>query len=76
MVRQVMPSKKNRNEIDKLVVDSKEFNNRQVIANSLNEYFTTIASSLLAGRKTHDNSTELQQSEVQAAQNNIFNFLP
>ena len=50
MVRQVMPSKKNRNEIDKLVVDGKVVNDRQFIANSVNEYFTTIASFLLAGR--------------------------
>ena len=46
ILRQVMSSKKNGNEIeiDKLVVDGKEINDRQVITNSLNEYFTTIAS--------------------------------
>ena len=36
VLRQVMPSKKHRNEIDKLVVDGKEINDRHGIANSLN----------------------------------------
>lgn len=72
--RQVLPSKKNRIEIDKLVVDCKELIDKRDIANSLNEYFTTIASSLLASQKSHGHPVELQQTGPLAFPSHSFNF--
>jgi hypothetical protein len=45
--RLVLPSKKNFNEIEKLVVDGKELSDKRNITNSLNEYLTKYASALL-----------------------------
>ncbi len=50
----VLPSKSNRDEIDKLVVGDKELTDKKDIANSLNEFFTTVASTLLASRPSPD----------------------
>lgn len=47
-LRKVIPGKNNLGEIEKLVINRKEVKDKQDIANSLNEYFTTIASSLLS----------------------------
>ena len=60
-LRQVLPSKKNRTEINKLVVDGEELIDKRDIANSLNEFFTTIAFLLLASQKSNSYSFELQQ---------------
>ena len=57
----VLPSKSNRSVINKLVVNDKELTNKKDIANSLNEYFTTIASTLLGNRPSSD--TELYPIE-------------
>ena len=73
-LRQVLPSKKNRFEIDKLVVDCKELIDKRDIANSVNEYFTTIASSLLASQESHGNPVELQQTGPLAFPSHSFNF--
>ena len=53
-LRSVLPSKSNRSVINKLVVNDKELTNKKDIANSLNEYFTTIASTLLGNRPSLD----------------------
>ena len=50
-LRKVILDKNNLGEIEKLVINRKEVKDNQDIANSVNEYFTTIASSLLSGRK-------------------------
>ena len=46
----VYPGKSKQNVIEKLIVDGKELCDKQDIANSLNEFFTTIANSLLSNR--------------------------
>jgi hypothetical protein len=46
-LRLVLPSKKNFNKIERLVVDGEELSDKRNITSSLNEYFTTFASSLL-----------------------------
>ena len=50
-LRKVIPGKNNFGEIEKLVINRKEVKDKQDMANSLNEYFTTTASSLLLGRQ-------------------------
>ena len=62
ILRSVLPSKSNRSVINKLVVNDKELTNKKDIANSLNEYFTTIASTLLGNRPSLD--TELYPIEL------------
>ena len=71
---QVLPSKKNRIEIDKLIVDCKELIDKRDIANSLNEYFTTIASSLLTSQQSHGYPVELQQTGPLAFPSHSFTF--
>ena len=71
---QVLPSKKNRIEIDKLIVDCKELIDKRDIANSLNEYFTTIASSLLTSQQSHGYPVELQQTGSLAFPSHSFTF--
>lgn len=59
-LRQVL-SGKYRN--DKLVVDGKELCDKQYIASSLNDYSTSIATSLLASRHSLDYDDILHQTE-------------
>lgn len=70
---QVLPSKNNHTEIDKLVVNSKEPIDKRDIVNSLNEYFT-IASSLLASQQFHDNPVDLQQESPLMFPSHSFKF--
>ena len=44
----MLPSKRNKCEIDKLVIGEKELTDKKDIADSLNEFFMTVASTLLA----------------------------
>ena len=64
-LRQVLPGKKNRNEIEKLVVNGNDLCDKEDIANSLNDYFTSIASSLLADRPSPDCDVIFNQFEPQ-----------
>ena len=48
-LRKVISGKNNFGEIEKLVINRKEVKDKQNTANSLNEFFTTMASSLLSG---------------------------
>ena len=78
-LRLVLPSKKNCNEIDcneieRLVVDGEELSDKRDIANSLNEYFTTIASSLLASHQSHEYLAAPQQENDPVISNNTFKF--
>ena len=73
-LRQVLPSKNNRYEIDKIVVDGKELIDKHDIANFLNEYFTTIASSLLASRQSHGSPVDLQQDGLSSISDHSFKF--
>ena len=47
-LHQVLPSKDRSTKIEKLLIDGNQVTNKTAIANSLNQYFTTIASTLLA----------------------------
>ena len=69
-----MPSKINSTEIDKLVVNGEELSDKHDIANSLNEYFTTIASTLLTDGQSRGNSVNLQEKNVRVASSKSFNF--
>ena len=69
-----LPSKNNRTEIDKIVVDDKELINKHDIVNSLNEYFTTIASSLLASQQSHGRRVDIQQDGPLPISNHSFKF--
>ena len=69
-----MPSKKNSTAIDKLVVNGEELSDKRNIANSLNEYFTTIASTLLTDWQSQGNSINLQEENVRVASRKSFNF--
>ena len=62
--------KHNISEIKKLVVKGKELDDRQDIANSLNEYFTTVASSLLVEQPPMANSL-LSDSTSDAPETNF-----
>ena len=70
--RQVLPSNNYRTEIDKIVVDGKELIGKHDIASSLNDYFTTIASSLLPSQQSHDSPVELQQDGLTSISNYRF----
>ena len=70
---QVLPSNLSRTGIDKIVVDGKELTDKHDIANSLNEYFRTIASSLLASQQSHGSPADLQDSPSSIS-NHIFRF--
>ena len=74
ILRLVMPSKKNSTEIDKLVVNGKELSDKRDIANSFNDYFTTIASMLLTDRQPEQCLADSKQENVQAVSSNSFNF--
>ncbi|XP_028405309.1 uncharacterized protein LOC114527813 [Dendronephthya gigantea] len=74
ILRLVLPSRKSSAEIGRLVVNGKELSDKRDIANSLNEYFTTIASTLLTDRQSEGNLVDLQQENVRAASSNCFNF--
>ena len=50
ILRNVLPGKDKGRYIQNLVEDGKDLNDQEAIAESLNQYFTTIASSLLDGR--------------------------
>ena len=69
-LRQILPTKSKRTEIEKLVVYGKELCDKQDIADSLNEYFTTIASSLLANRPSPD----VQPSGLPNTSSQVFEF--
>ena len=73
-LRLVLPSKKNCNEIERLVVDGEELSDKRDIANSLNEYFTTIAPSLLASHQSHEYLAAPQQENDPVISNNTFKF--
>ena len=49
-LHQVLPSKDRSTKIEKLLIDGNQVTNKTAIANSLNQYFTTIASTLLANQ--------------------------
>ena len=74
ILRLVLPSKKNSTEIDKLVVNGEELSDKHDIANSLNEYFTTIASTLLTDGQSQGNSINLQEENKRVASSKSFNF--
>ena len=67
-----MPSKNYRTEIDQIVVDCKELIDKHDIANFLNDYFTTIASSLLASQQSHGSPVDLQQDGLTSISNHRF----
>ena len=67
-----MPSNNYSTEIDKIVVDGKELIGKHDIASFLNDYFTTIASSLLASQQSHDSPVDLQQDGLTAISNYRF----
>ena len=71
-LRQVLPSNNYRTEIDKVVVDGKELIGKHDIASCLNDYFTTIASSLLPSQQSHDCPVDLQQEGLTSISNNRF----
>ena len=50
MLRKVLPGKAKGRDIQNLVVDGNELHDQEAIAESLNQYFTTMASCLLDGR--------------------------
>ena len=58
-LRKVILDKNNLGEIEKLVINRKEVKDNQDIANSVNEHFTTIASSLLSGRQANTTAHSL-----------------
>lgn len=57
-----------------MVVDGKELIDKHDIADSLNEYFTTIASSPLASQQSHGSPVDLQQDRLSAISNHSFKF--
>ena len=71
-LRQVLPSKNYITEIDQIVVDCKELIDKHDIANFLNDYFTTIASSLLASQQSHGSPVDLQQDGLTSISNHRF----
>ncbi|CAB4043715.1 Hypothetical predicted protein, partial [Paramuricea clavata] len=66
----VYPGKSQQNVIEKLIVGGKELCDKQDIANSLNEFFTTIANSLLSNQPPPN----LQSSNSTVDCSDIFNF--
>ena len=74
ILRLVLPSMKNSTEVDMLVVNGEELSDKHDIANSLNEYFTTIASTLLTDRQSEGNSINLQEENERVASSKSFNF--
>ena len=56
ILRNVLPGKDKGSYIQNLVEDGKDLNDQEAIAESLNQYFTTIASSLLDGRTIDRNN--------------------
>ena len=72
-LRQVLPSNISRTDIDKIVVHGKELTDKHDIANFLNEYFTTIASSLLASQQSHGSPVDIQDNPSSIS-NHIFRF--
>ena len=60
-LRIVLPSKSNRCEIDKVVVGEKDLTDKKDIADSLNEFFTTVTSTLLASRPSFDHESCLTE---------------
>ena len=71
-LRQALPSKNNRTEILKIVVDANELIDKHDIVNSLNEYFTTIASSLLASQQPHGSPVDVQKDGPLPISNHLF----
>jgi len=69
-LRQVLPSKNNRTEILKIVVDDKEL----IDKHEKIEYFTTIASSLLASQQSHGCSVDIQHDGPSPFSNHFFKF--
>jgi hypothetical protein len=57
-----------------LVVDGEELSDNRDIANYLNEYFTTIASSLLASHLSHEYLATSQQENDPVISNDTFKF--
>lgn len=68
---QVLPSKIN---IDKIIVDGKKLIDNHDLANSLNKYFTTIASLLLASQQSHGSPVDLQYDRFSSITNYSFKF--
>ena len=56
------------------MVNGKELSDKQDIANSLNEYFTTIASRLLTYQQSAEISVDLLRQNMRALSSNSFHF--
>lgn len=77
ILRQVLPSKRKHLEINKIVVDNEEVSDPSKIADALNEYFTSIAATLLATRpQKHGHTPNDHDPEVQTSQpaTKLFHF--
>ena len=77
-LRKVNPGKNNFGEIEKLVINRKEVKDKKHMANSLNEYFTTTASSLLFGRQANTTANSLPSTLAPVVPNTeaAFTFQP
>ena len=69
-LHQVLPSKYRSTKIEKLLIDGNQVNNKTAIANSLNQYFTTIASTLLA------NQPPPEPQPIKPSPSKLFKFKP